>query len=303
MSRAAFARIIDTLAAYGTQGISLSGGEPMCHPYLPEFIELAAGYRFYNLQILTTLYASDKIVTRTIDAIFKHNAALSCSFDGFDDVADRLRGSTKTSAVVSENILRFHRENQRRSKPVKTYLNIVLSRLNLPQFERILAFADSVQWPVNIDLYRWSSENHREQEEMKIDDMDLLASVIKKARQSPLVITPSWLLDGYVDFLRDRHAKYCPYLDNPGLGSKFFIHPNGDVKLCMGPAIGNLTRESPQEIFASPAWQDHLRACQDCRGCWNTCYTPVSRPFRYFNHSDLTIVRRLMATGAKRFRD
>lgn len=302
MSTNAFTRIVRTLAEYGTQGISLSGGEPMCHPYLPEFIEIAAGHKFYNLQILTTLYASDKIVTRTIDAILRHNVNLSCSFDGFDQVADRLRGTTNTSTIVSENILRFHKANQRRSKPVKTYLNIVLSRLNLPQFERVLAFAHSVQWPMNIDLYRWTSENHREQEEMKIVDLDLLASVVTKAKNSPLVITPSWLLDGYVDYLEDRHAKYCPYLDNPGLGSKFFIHPNGDVKLCMGPAIGNLTRETPQDIFASPAWHDHIRACHACRGCWNTCYTPVSRPLRYFNQSDLKIVQRLISTRTERTR-
>ena len=288
-----FSRIIDRLADYGTQGVTLSGGEPMCHPRLPEFISLAAQKKFYNLQLLTTLYAPEKVVKQTIDAVLKNHVSISCSFDGFDDVADKLRGVKNASSIVSDNILRFHKENQNLSKPVKTYLNIVLSQLNLHQIVDILKFAENIQWPVNLDLYRWTSDNHREQDEMKIEDFDLLRSVVTMAKNSPLVITPSWLLDGYVDYLHDHYQKFCPYLDNHSMGSKFFIHPNGDMHVCMGPAIGNITRQSPKEIFSSTAWQNHISACKTCPGCWNTCYTPVSRPLHYFNRNDFKIARRL----------
>jgi len=288
-----FTHIIDKLDRYGTQGISLSGGEPMCHPQLASIIEIAAKKHFINTQILTTLYGSEKMVEKTIRAVFDHDIALSCSFDGFGEVANVLRGVKDVSHIVKNNILAFHEENKKRKKPVKTYLNIVLSQLNLHQVPEILDFAEQIGWRLNVDLYRWASDNHQEQEQMKIIDFDLLTRMIELSKKSKIVITPNWLLDGYVDFLNDDFQKICPYLDNPLLGSKFFIHPNGDLKVCIGPRIGNLLEDSLPEIFKSNNWYEKKTEFENCAGCWNTCYTPSAKISNYFNTDDINIIRKI----------
>ena len=288
-----FEKIVDRLHAYGTQGISLSGGEPMSHPELPALIKIASQRRFLNLQLLTTLYASEKRVEQTIRSVFDNNVTLSCSFDGFGEVADYLRGAKNVSETVEKNILAFHAENIKRKKPVKTFLNIVLNQLNLHQVSNVLDFAESINWRVNVDLYRWASDNHREQDDMKITDFDLLASLVSRIKKSRVVITPHWLLDGYPGYLNDNFPKQCPYLDNPYIGSKFFIHPNGDVHVCIGNRIGNLLESTPGEIFNSSTWTNRISKFHDCQGCWNTCYTPSAKLSNYININGMQIFKRI----------
>jgi MoaA/NifB/PqqE/SkfB family radical SAM enzyme len=292
-----FAKILDHLTQYGTQGISLSGGEPMSHPHLPGLIALAAKKKFLNLQLLTTLYASDKRVEQTIRSVFDHNVTLSCSFDGFGTVADNLRGAKNVSQRVQNNIMQFHLENSKRRHPVKTFLNLVLSQVNLHQVPEILEFAERIQWRLNVDLYRWASDNHREQDDMKITDFDLLHNMLERIKQSPVVYTPQWLLDGYVNYLDDHFAKQCPYTDNHALGSKFFIHPNGDIHVCVGKQIGNILESTPEKIFSSPAWRDKSKEFHTCKGCWNTCYTPSAKLSNYLNLNGLQVIRRLTTRG------
>jgi len=282
-----FKTVIDKLDRYGTQGLTLSGGEPMSHPDLPEMIHYTAGKSFTNIHLLTTLYASDSIVDRTLDAVFKNNLSLSCSFDGFGQVADTLRGGHKVSDKLLAGIEKFNGRNKSRTRPLGAYLNIVISQRNLYQIPEILNLAKSIGWKVNVDLYRWQSDNHREIDEMKIIDFEQLKYVVDLAKRSPNVITPDWLLEGYPAYLQDDFVKYCPYLDNRTLGSKFFIHPNGDVAVCIGEPVGNLLSSEPEEIFASPGWQERQKEFHLCRGCWNTCYTPSARFSSYFGSKNL----------------
>jgi len=287
MSLNDFRVIIDKLDRYGTQGLSLSGGEPIAHPDLPELIAYASGKSFSNIHLLTTLYASEKVVRRTLDAVFENNVSLSCSFDGFGEVADSLRGGDHVADRVLAGINEFNYRNRKRTRPLGAYLNIVISQLNLYQIPEILQLAESIGWKVNVDLYRWQSENHREIDEMKIVDFDQLADMLELVKRSPNVVTPDWLVSGYSGYLRDDYVKYCPYLEAPTFGSKFFIHPNGDVAVCIGDHIGNLLTGEPEEIFAADVWANRKSEFHACRGCWNTCYTPAARFKSYFNPKDL----------------
>ena len=282
-----FKLIIDKLDRYGTQGLTISGGEPMAHPDLPEILAYATGKSFTNIHLLTTLYASERVVERTLDAVFANDISLSCSFDGFGEVADTLRGGHDVARRVRSGIDKFNRRNEKRQKQLGAFLNIVISQYNLYQIPELLQMAESVGWKVNLDLYRWQSGNHRENNEMKITDFVQLGKVIDAARKSPSVLTPDWLLNGYPGYLKDDFPKRCPYLDNTTLGSKFFIHPNGDVAVCIGDHIGNLLSEDPEEIFASSKWQKRQVEFRACRGCWNTCYTPSAKLSSYMNVKDL----------------
>lgn len=287
MSFADYRFLIDRLAGYGAQVITLSGGEPMLHPRISDCVEYALGKKFARIHLLTTLYGSEKMVAETIETVLRTGISISVSFDGFGGVADKLRGGKDVARRVMEAMELFHRENQRRKKPVKTGVNVVISRLNLHQIPDILDYIESIGWPADVDLYRWASGNQREIEELKLSDSSELRRALKRVKESPVVFTPDWLLDGFPAYLNGKFPKRCPYLNSPAAGSKFFFDVDGGVKVCFGGAVGNILRQTPQQIFQSPDWMNRLVDFRNCHGCWNTCYTTSARLFSLSRLGDL----------------
>ncbi|MBI3787726.1 MAG: radical SAM protein, partial [Ignavibacteriales bacterium] len=104
MSFEHFKTIVDRLDDYGAHGIILSGGEPLLHPHLFECLDYVAGKNFSYVHILSTLYASRTTVEKLVDAILRHKIAITCSFDGFDETGDYLRGAKDVARTLMENI-------------------------------------------------------------------------------------------------------------------------------------------------------------------------------------------------------
>ena len=150
----------------------------------------------------------------------------------------------------------------------------------------------------HIDIYRWSSNNHNEVEFLKIRDFDRLKDVLDMVKKSPVVFTPEWLINGFGDYLKDDFKKKCPYIDSITFGSKFFIHPNGDMKVCIGDEIGNLLRQTPAEIFSSERWGKSIIDFQNCHGCWNACYTPFSNLLHFLNIKEIKNYYKLMVKNS-----
>ena len=287
MSFETYKLLIDRLEKYGAHGITLSGGEPMMHPQLPEMIAYAAGKKFIRIHLLSTLYGSEKVVEQTIESVLEHGVSVSCSFDGFGPIADNLRGAPNVSNRVKNVMEFFDNENKKRKKPVSVAVNAVISQLNIYQIPEILDFIEDLGWKADIDIYRWYSENHNEVEKMKITDLNVLSDVLERVKKSSAVYTPEWLINGYVNFLKGDFPKYCPYILSPSLGSKFYIHPNGDVKACIGDKIGNLVECTPEEIFYSWEWKNRKKEFDDCPGCWNSCYTITAKFSQYLNFKSI----------------
>ncbi len=265
--------ILDRLSRQGTQWISLSGGDPMLHPQLDECVRLVKSYRFLRVHLLTTLYGTDEMVERVIDIVLRNRLSISCSFDGYGALVDDLRGAPNVAETVERNMRWLDRENRKLRKPVQAGVSITLNARNLSELPRILGLIKELGWRANIDIYRWSSVRQNEVDELKLKPNDELREAIELAKSHPNVFTPSWLFDGFMDYLRGDYPKYCPYLDMPTLGSKFFINPDGDVEVCIGGSVGNILESTPEEIFTSAAWWKMLREFKKCEGCWNTCYT------------------------------
>ncbi len=279
--------LLDRLESYGAQVITLSGGEPMLHPQLEDCVDYALKKKFARVHLLTTLYGSDKMVDKTIELILKTGVSMSLSFDGFGDIADKLRGGKDVAKKVTRAMEILHRENQKRKKSVKTGVNVVVSKLNLSQIPDILGFLEGFGWPTDVDLYRWRADNQREIEELKLEDSSELRQVLARVKQSPIVFTPEWLIDGFPAYLNGGFVKRCPYLDSPATGSKFFFDVDGGVKVCIGEAVGNIFKQTLPQVFRSQDWQDRLLDFKNCPGCWNTCYTPSARIFSYERVKDL----------------
>lgn len=274
-----FKTIVDRLDEFGTHGIILSGGEAFLHPRLHECLDYVMGKNFTYVHLLSNLYYSQIKLEKLFEPIFHYGIAFSCSFDGFDEVADDIRGANDVSRIVMENMEYLDRENNKRGRPIKTGVNIVVSQLNLHQIPAILTYLEKLHWPVSVDVY--SSSQRREGEDLRITDLETLGKVLECAKKSPTVITPRWILDGFMDSFRGTAPKYCPYLLSPSIGSRFFVQPNGDVRVCKGNSIGNLIAQTPQEILLSKVWQEKHKEFEECAGCWNSCYTVFSKFSRY----------------------
>ena len=276
-----FKTVVARLDEYGAHGIILSGGEPLLYPQLIDCIEYVARKRFTYLHLLSTLFASGTKVERLVKALLTHRMSITCSFDGFGPLADELRGGKNVSTIVMENMEFLDRENRKRGRPIKTGVNIVISQINLHQIPEILSYIERIGWLASLDVYRYTSDNQIEDDRMKIEDLDELRRVIELAKRSPAVVTPTWLLDGHVRYRENNLPKLCPYLLSPSLGSRFFVHPNGDVKVCLGSKVGNLLAQTPREILDSSEWRTRQEEFVDCRGCWTTCHTPFAKLSNY----------------------
>ncbi len=288
-----FKTVIDKLDNYGAMGISLSGGEPMLHPLLDKFAEYAVSKNFKRVNLLSNLYGPDELVEKGIESIFKHKLSVSCSFDGFGDIADDIRQAKNVAETVMKNMKKISLENKKLTDPIKTAVNIVISQKNLHQIDEIIDYVEGLGWSFNIDIYRFSSNSHRENEELKIKELKHLKKILNRIINSPFLETPLWIYKGYENFLNHNYKKICPYINSPTFGSKFFIQPNGDVKVCIGDKVGNLYLQTPDEITNSEIWKNQLKAFKDCKGCWNTCYTPAASIWKYANFGTIKQLMRI----------
>jgi MoaA/NifB/PqqE/SkfB family radical SAM enzyme len=286
--------ILERLIRQGTLGLTFSGGEPMLHPDIERLIAYAHQKKFLRLHILTTLYYSDQKLDTLINLMEKYPLSLSCSFDGFGETADYLRGAKNVAETVEKNMRKLDSHLKNKGIKRKLGINIVASQLNLKEIPRVFKLVEELGWKANLDIYRWRASNQTECDELKITDLAELEKVIALGISSPAVWTPDWLLKGHIDYQRGERIKICPYLLLPSFGSKFFINADGEIRICFGESIGNIIEQEPEDIFNSDAWKNKLEQLKKCSGCWNSCYTITAGAFRYKYLGDIRKVLRLI---------
>ena len=281
MSLENFKLIVDKLVEHGTQGITLSGGEPALNPYINEMIEYVSSKNLLRTQLLTNLYMPDSILDPLLNTCFKYGIPLQTSFDGLGKTADLIRGAKDVEKTVTANILKINEMNRNAQKGIQTRISLVVSKMNIDQIPQILQRLKEFGWKAYTDIYRWSSESHTENESMKVELDEKFSRAIELLKESEMILTPDWLLNGYENYFRNEAPKMCPYIESPTFGSKFFIHPKGEVSVCIGNSIGNILDSTPAELTSSEVWQSFKDKFEKCSGCWNTCYTPFYFPIRY----------------------
>ena len=137
-----FKLIIDRLANYGTQVVNLSGGEPLLHPNLSEICTIIRDKAFARVQLLSNLYASEKKIDQIIQLLLENKISLSCSFDGFGEVADQLRGASNVAKVVMNAMEKLDEQNKRLDKPILTAVNVVINQQNLHRVPEIIEYIE-----------------------------------------------------------------------------------------------------------------------------------------------------------------
>ena len=209
------------------------------------------------------------------------------SFDGVGHIADKLRGATNVAKTVMLSIEKLNQECIRHEKKIPRFATVTINQLNLDQIPDIIKYFAGMNWNISVDVYRWSSATNREVDFLKITDFKKFAQIIEIAKESSAVRTPGWLLDGFIDYLLGKKPKLCPYIHPRSIGRKYFLYPNGDVKICIGDSIGNLLSQNFNEIFLSEKWQQRQKEILACKGCWNTCYTPLAKISNYYRFKEI----------------
>lgn len=278
-----FETILNKLKRHGTKRISLSGGEPAIHPQLEEIFRLLAKYEFANTALLTNLYYSEDHQDKVIDLACKYKISINTSYDGFADLADKLRGGTDVQNIVERGMRKINEARKRGDYSFRPTATMVISQINLQQTPEMIQRIKDLDWDLNIDVYRYSSHNHRELDELKIENHDDLLDILPLILQAPHLKTPLWYYEGW----RRQDKKQCPYLISPTFGSKFFIQENGDIYTCLNKSLGNLLHEEIKDIFIGDTWKDAKAQFAECPGCWNTCYTVSSRAMSYLHFGTL----------------
>jgi len=278
-----FEHLIRKLRKHGCRKIVLSGGEPAIHPQLEELFALLERYGYRNSAILTNLYYPEALQNKVIDLALRYNVGLNTSYDGLGEVADTLRRATKVQETVERGMMLYTKELTARGLKSKPTATLVISALNIHQVPEIIQRVTQLGWNLNIDLYRWGSANHRENDVMKIKDKQQILNLLPLITKLPNLRTPIWYYEGLQRHLKGKKTKQCPYLISPTFGSKFFINQSGDIHTCLPKPIGNLLQQELKDIFASANWKNSLKQYDSCEGCWNSCYTLSSSAASYLH--------------------
>ena len=139
MSIDEFRRYLRKLAPYGVASCTISGGEPTIVSDMPEILIEAQKSFPFGVTLISNFYGNTKRILRVMDTALKLGVRISCSFDGFDDVADKQRGARNVAEHVLAHLkLVLERKRQLNSHSPIT-LHTVLSDDNVDQYPQILA--------------------------------------------------------------------------------------------------------------------------------------------------------------------
>lgn len=268
-----FRRYVDMIADLNVPTCTISGGEPTLVPDMPAILQEAARRFPVKVILISNFYGKPAIMHKVMEAALRSNVHVICSFDGFDEVADRLRGAESVSRRVTANLELVTRLKSELASRSTLEMHTVLSDSNLGQVADILALSQQLGWVHTVAPVNSAPQELRPATGIGLSDSAELREAIEHILKSANVKQLHAYVRGIPDYARGSHGKYCPYL-SPGIRNlKVFLEPNGDVSLCDRRPIGNLNSESLAAILQSDAYRQYQNRAKACGGCWLSCFT------------------------------
>jgi MoaA/NifB/PqqE/SkfB family radical SAM enzyme len=254
--------------------MSFSGGEPTLAPELPDMLEWASSVCPFGINLNTNLYGESERFRRSVETALKVNARIDVSFDGFGEVADRLRGAYDVAKRVEENLKWLAKRRQELGSRSIVTVHTVLNDLNLSQVPQIfllsltLGFKQTVA-PVNRFFYHTGCDDSS----FSLTFSSQLTAVLKMAEGLPNIGQSRRFLWGILAYTRGQAPKLCPYLHPLLKTYKVFLGPGGEVTLCdRTESLGNLLEEPFLEMLKGEAYKKVIERFQKCEGCWLICF-------------------------------
>jgi MoaA/NifB/PqqE/SkfB family radical SAM enzyme len=268
-----FKKYIDIFVDYGVATLSISGGEPSVVAGMPAMLDYAGKKFPFGINLNTNLFAPEKTTRAVAEAALRNNVRIGTSFDGFDDVVDRLRGAKNVSATIMENMKMVSEMKKETGSKSTLNMHTVISDKNLHQIKQILDYSEKIGWsqtiaPVNNFFY---------QEPISPDApllhySEQLEDVIRYAATKPNISVSRQFLTTIPKFAKGESPKICPYLTGIFRTNKVFLDVNGDLAICSRKGMGNINTQSIESIFQTDAYKKEVENYISCKGCWMVCY-------------------------------
>ena len=277
-----FRGYLDKLRRYRVPSCTISGGEPTTVPDMPQILVEAQRAFPFGVTMISNFYGNTKRIMRVMDTALKLGIRISCSFDGFAEVADKQRGARSVADHVLAHLkLVIERRKELASKSSIT-LHTVLSDDNVAQYPQILDLVRELGIrhtvaPFNGFAYDAANLAAGETMPTSLSPSPELERAVELALEHPNLVQSHAFVEGIVPYVtKQGFEKICPYL-TPGLKSlKLFLEPNGDISLCDRQPIGNLNTQTLEEIFETDAYQRTVeQSLKPCPGCWLSCFVEM----------------------------
>ncbi len=268
----AYAQYLEKIKKYKFLSCTISGGEPTLNKNINQIIALSKKVFPYSVSLITNLYGNPDKIANVMEFCLTNNVNISISFDGFDEVGDKLRGAKNVSKTLISNLEILKKLKKETNSKSNITLHTVISNENLAQVPKILDLSKSLGFnqsvaPVNSFFY---TDNNM----IKLDYSKELETIIDKILNSPNVNQNQKFIKGIIGYSKGQMPKVCPYTTKPFYMYKVFLETNGDITLCDRRPIGNIMDNmSFSEMMKTKKYEESFNSFKKCKGCWIECFT------------------------------
>ncbi|MFX0114365.1 MAG: radical SAM protein [Candidatus Hodarchaeota archaeon] len=260
------------LRPYHVPACSISGGEPTLVPDMPKIIDYAAENFPFGVSMLTNLFGNPSRIRRVMESALRNNIIICTSFDGFGEVADRLRGGRNVSERVVQNMEMISEMRRELGSSSTLTCHTVISDLNIHQISDIVKLSQELGWTQSIAPVNHFDYLSQDNSAPRLSYSRELIDVCKLLLKQPHLTQLHSFIREIPNYARERSPKLCPYLSRTLKSFKLFLEPNGDISLCDRVPIGNLHRIALHEMFQGVCYEERLRSFENCHGCWLACF-------------------------------
>lgn len=260
------------LKKYHFATCSLSGGEPTLVSDIWKVFPMAKKQFPFGVLLLSNLYGNKDRIFKIMEEALKNGIDISISFDGFGEVADKLRGAKRVSEIVEENLWRLKELREATPSKSKITLHTVMCDDNLDQVPDIINLSKKLGFKQSITVV--NSFFYLDEPDMpQMTKIDKLVEVVNLAIEQEHITQNREFLKGIVTFSKGEAPKLCPYLTTQLKAFKLFLKPEGDASLCDRVPLGNIYRDKNlNEMFKKDEYAKAVESYRKCSGCWLGCF-------------------------------
>ena len=266
----------ERLKSYSIASLTISGGEPSIVKDIPLILDFFADKFPFGVNVNSNLYANEKIIIPFAEAALRNNIRIGTSFDGFGNIADKLRGAKNVSERVLKNIELVTELKKKTGSKSTLNMNTVICDQNLDQIPQILEISEKYGWTQT--LAPWNCFFYQDKKNPDLQTLGYskqLEDVITLAATKKNIACSRDFLLNIPKYVKNETDKYCPYLTGIFKTYKIFVDPNGDVSLCSREPIGNIHKSGLEEILLTDEYKKDMEGYKKCPKCWMACFVEV----------------------------
>jgi len=264
-------KMIDAASTWGIKSFGISGGEPLLFKdRLLEYLAYANKKKMYTHFVTNGWLLDEETVKRYADVGGGH---ISLSLDAFSPLHDELRGTPGAFDRVMKALNAFKKVNP---KNILLKINLVVSEKNLDEIIAVVKMARTIKasiWLQPYDPYNWDTRKklnqtqYHEKYPLWISEHNfpklekVIAELIKlKKKDASLIINSLEHLSAMPKYFAVKlNRQKC----NIGYRS-FVVGPFGEVSVCRFGEVGNIRKNSIQEIWRSQKYDAVRKVANQC---------------------------------------